>query len=128
MRYMRAEDHERCGFDPEQGFVILTEADFTSIFGFPAKHPPTPRLSDVRQLWVGLAVNGQLPRHMEAAVKVLVETDDDWAAAYARVNDLPLPGEDADDLDGLDDDDDGGDFGGNSDDDRAIGDDEDDLR
>lgn len=94
MRYTRSGNSERCDFDPQQGYVILTEAEFTQVFGFPSRQPQTVRMSlDVRKLWVSLAVKGQLPSHLEAAVKALVETDDDWADAYAEVRDLPRPGE-----------------------------------
>lgn len=93
MRYMRVGDHERCDFDPEKGYVVMTEAEFTSVFGFPSKTPSFPKVEDRRELWVRLAVFGRLPRHLEAAVKTLVEGDDDWTEAYSRVRDLPLPGE-----------------------------------
>lgn len=97
MRYSRIPGtEERCDFDPNQGYVVFTEKEFTEIFGFPSKHPQFPKVENRHDLLVALAVKGQLPTHLEAAVKNLVETDDEWTEAYARVRDLPLPGEEGD--------------------------------
>lgn len=94
MRYSRIPGtEERCDFDPNQGFVVFTEKEFTDIFGFPSKDPKFPKVEDRREFMIALAVKGQLPTHLEAAVKNLVENDDRWTEAYALVCDLPLPGE-----------------------------------
>lgn len=91
MRYSRSveEAEQPRNFTPNEGYVVLHERDFLAVFGTClSKFPTHPKLGDVRGFLVGLAVKGQMPDHVEALVKSLVECDQEWGQAYALVRGL----------------------------------------